>query len=145
MRTTHVPYLITWCLFVLDRFEPDFFFLLEGTDLLWILNSSCILMQSSCGLDQTILLYNETHNDAWICRHIYTEMIWSCYHIPVLKVLTYVLCCTYSEISVAWREFIFGIHIFNGGWSLFKKTYRISYGWFEKIYNIVKSTLSIQA
>lgn len=33
MRTTHVPYLITWCLFVLDRFEPDFFFLLEGTDL----------------------------------------------------------------------------------------------------------------
>lgn len=43
------------------------------------------------------------------------------------------------------REFIFGIHIFNGGWSLFKKTYRISYGWFEKIYNIVKSTLSIQA
>lgn len=123
MRTTHVPYLITWCLFVLDRFEPDFFFLLEGTDLLWILNSSCILMQSSCGLDQTILLYNETHNDAWICRHIYTEMIRSCYYIPVLKVLTYVLCCTYSEIS---ERVFFGIHIFNGGSSLFKKK-RIEY------------------
>lgn len=41
------------------------------------------------------------------------------------------------------REFIFGIYIFNGGWSLFKKIYRILYGWFEKIYNIVKLILFI--
>lgn len=67
-----------------------------------------------------------------------------------MKLLLYIgiesvdLCYIYSKIFVVWREFIFGIYIFNGGLSLcLKKLWSILYGWFEKIYNIEKFLMII--
>lgn len=52
-----------------------------------------------------------------------------------MKLLLYIgiesvdLCYIYSKIFVVWREFIFGIYIFNGGLSLcLKKLCSILYG-----------------
>lgn len=50
------------------------------------------------------------------------------------------LCYTYSKISVVWREFIFGIHTFNGGSSLCLKKNHVAYHMVDlKKYIILKN------